>query len=85
MPHEKGVALILSKEAGLCLKEREQISKRIIFDRLKSKCQNAKIIQVYAPTNDAQEEINEKFYHQLQITYGQEEGERPDHVHWESS
>ena len=49
-PHEKGVALILSKEVGKSLKEWEPISKRIIFARFKSKCQNTTIIQVYAPT-----------------------------------
>ena len=46
------MALILSNEAGKSLKEWEPISERIIFARFESKCQNATIIQVYAPTND---------------------------------
>ena len=68
-PHEKGVALILSKEAGKSLKEWEPISERIIFARFESKCQNTTIIQVYAPTNEAEEEEKEDFYHQLQSAY----------------
>ena len=68
-PHEKGVALILSKEAGKSLKEWEPISERIIFARFESKCQNTTIIQVYAPTNDAEEGVKEDFYHQLQSAY----------------
>ena len=68
-PHEKGVALILSKEAGKSLKEWEPISERIIFARFESKCQNTTIIQVYAPTNDAEEGVKEDFYQQLQSAY----------------
>ena len=68
-PHKKGVALILSKEAGKSLKECEPISERIIFARFESKCQNTTIIQVYAPTNDAEEGVKGDFYHQLQSAY----------------
>ena len=68
-PHEKGVVLILSKEAGKSLKEWEPISERIIFARFESKCQNTTIIQVYAPTNDAEEGGKEDFYQQLQSAY----------------
>ena len=68
-PHEKGVALILSKEAAKSLKEWEPISERIIFARFESKCQNTTIIQVYAPTNDAEEGVKEDFNHQLQSAY----------------
>ena len=50
-PHEKGVELILSKEAEKSLKEWEPISERIISARFESKRQNTTIIQVYAPTN----------------------------------
>ena len=34
-----------------------------------SKCQSTTIIQVYAPTNDAEEGVKENFYHQLQSAY----------------
>ena len=67
-PHEKSVALILSKEAK-SLKEWEPISERIIFARFESKCRNTTIIQVYSPTNDAEEGVKEDFYHQLQSAY----------------
>ena len=68
-PHENGVALILTKEAGKSLKEWQPISERIIFARFESKCQNTTIIQVYAPTNNAEEEEKEDFYNQLQSAY----------------
>ena len=68
-PHEKVVPLILLKEAGKSLKECNPISERIIFARFESKCQNTTIIQVCAPTNEAEEEEKEDFYHQLQSAY----------------
>ena len=67
-PHERGVAMILSKEAVKSLKEWEPISERIITARFESKCQATRVIQVYAPTNDAEENEKEDFYHQLQTT-----------------
>ena len=67
-PHERGVAMILSKEAVKNLKEWEPISERIITARFESKCQATRVIQVYAPTNDAEEDEKEDFYHQLQTT-----------------
>ena len=55
--------LILSEETGKNLKEWEPISERIIIARFESKCQNTTITQVYAPTNDAEEEEKEDFFH----------------------
>ena len=43
-PHEKGVALILSKEAKKSLKEWKPIPERIVTARFDSKCQNTTII-----------------------------------------
>ena len=63
------MALILSKEPGKSMKEWELISEQIISARFESKCQNTTIIQVYATTNEAEEEENEDFYHQLQSPY----------------
>ena len=51
------------------MKEWQLISERIIFAWFESKCQNTTIIQVYAPTNDAEEEEKEDFYQQLQSSY----------------
>lgn len=62
-PQEKGIALILSKAAGKSLKKWEPISEWIIYARFESKCQSTVIIQVYAPTNEAEEEVKEDFYY----------------------
>ena len=59
--HKKGVALILSKEAGKSLKEWEPISERVISASFESKWQNTTILQAYAPMNDAEEEKKEDF------------------------
>ena len=67
-PQEKGVALILSKEAGKSLKECEPISEQIIFAKFQSECQKTTIFQVYAPMNNAQEGVKEDFYQQFQCT-----------------
>ena len=66
-PHERGVAMILSKEAVKSLKEWEPVSERISTARFESNCQATRVIQVYAPTKDAADE-KEDFYHQLQTT-----------------
>ena len=46
--------------------EWEPVSERIMWVRLKAKCKNITIIQCYAPTNDAEEDVKECFYEQLQ-------------------
>jgi hypothetical protein len=49
-PHEKGVALMLSKQAVKSLVEWEPVSERIIRARFEAKFQKSTIIQTYAPT-----------------------------------
>lgn len=56
--------MVLSKEVRNRLTEWEPMSARF-----ESKCQNTIIIQVYAPTNEAEEEVKEDFYHQLQTAF----------------
>ena len=56
------------------MKEWEPISERIISARFESKCQNTIIIQVYAPTNEAEKEVKEEFYHQLQTAFNKRKG-----------
>ena len=43
------------------------MSERIFSARFK--CQNTTIIQVYATTNEAEEEVKEDYYHQLHTAF----------------
>ena len=58
---------MLSKEAKSSLMEWEPTSERIMWVRLKAKCQNFTIMKCYAPT-DADEEEKDNFYEKLQHT-----------------
>ncbi|XP_052080696.1 craniofacial development protein 2-like [Mytilus californianus] len=64
--HSKGVAVMLSNTSKKSLMEWEPVSERMMWVRLKAKCQNITIIQCYAPTNDAEEDVKECFNEQLQ-------------------
>ena len=64
--HTHGVGLLLSKDAAKSLIEWEPFSERIITARFTSKGRNITIIHCYAPTNSAEFEEKETFYHHLQ-------------------
>ena len=64
--HSSGVTIIMTKEAAKTLEEWTPISERIIKARFWSRHIKTTLIQVYAPTNDADEETKDSFYEQLQ-------------------
>ena len=72
--HERGVGLILSKDATQNLLEWEPVSERIIRARFNSRWQQVTVIQCYAPTNEASEETKDNFYEELQAVLEQVPG-----------
>ena len=52
----RGVAIILDKYHGKCLRSHNAISDRIVAIKLNTKPVPLNIIQVYAPTSDCEEE-----------------------------
>lgn len=70
--HRKnGVAIILRKNITRSVMAYYPVNDRIISIRIKSHPVNLTIIQVYAPTTDAEEETIEEFYDVLQQTIDQ--------------
>ena len=60
--HQSGVALALDKESEKCLECWAPISDRIISAHVYSRYIKTSIIQVYAPTNEAEVEAKDDFY-----------------------
>ena len=65
--HHHGVAFMISKEAEKTLLEWKPINDRIVYDRCFSRYVTLSVIQVYAPTNEANKEDKDNFYDQLQL------------------
>ena len=63
-----GVGILLDKEMAKSIIGYNPVNDRILTLRIKAKPYNATIIQIYAPTSDAEEEEIIKFYDILQDT-----------------
>ncbi|XP_017334791.3 craniofacial development protein 2-like [Ictalurus punctatus] len=66
--HVHGVGMVLSKTAAQALVGWKPISDRILTARFQSRHAKITVIQVYAPTNEADDEEKDTFYDQLQDT-----------------
>ena len=64
--HTSGVALIISRSTEKTLIEWEPVSDRIIRARFHSKYCKLTILQCYAPTKEAEDEVKDDWYEQLQ-------------------
>ena len=64
--HEEGVGLLLSQEVRKSLLEWKPLGSRLLKARFYSKYTNLTVIVCYAPTEEADEEMKNSFYEQLQ-------------------
>ena len=64
--HTEGVAFMMSKLAATALIEWVPVLPRIITARFNSKGRKVTLINCYAPTNNATDELKQKFYDSLQ-------------------
>ena len=65
-PHTEGVGFMLTPQAAKSLIGWNPVSSRIITARFHTKIGKATLIQCYAPTNEADDEVKTDFYERLQ-------------------
>ena len=63
--HERGVGVMLSEEAARSFKGFWAVSDRVILVKLSGSPMDINVIQVYAPTSDADEESIDEFYENI--------------------
>jgi len=73
--HERGVGIILTTEMARAVMTWEPVNDRIITIRLQTKYMKVTLIQVYAPTNAADDKEKDEFYEALQAIMD----ETPEH------
>ena len=64
--HREGVGILMSKSAASALMDWTPISERIIQARYYSHHIKLTIVHIYAPTEDAEEQVKDEFYTRLQ-------------------
>ena len=64
--HERGVGVMLSEEAARSIKGYWAVTDRVILVKLSGYPMDINIIQVYAPTTEADEESIEEFYEDIE-------------------
>ena len=64
--HRGGVAIIVTRKVEKTLLEWKPINDRLLKARFNSKFAKLTVIACYAPTEDAEEEIKDEFYDQLE-------------------
>ena len=64
--HRQGVGILMSKKASRALTDWTPVSERIIQARYHSQHIKLTVVHVYAPTEDAEEQVKNKFYMRLQ-------------------
>ena len=64
--HRGGVAIIVTRKVEKTLLEWKPINDRLLKARFNSKFAKLTVIAWYAPTEDAEEEIKDEFYDQLE-------------------
>ena len=64
--HSEGVALLLNRKTEKALLEWKRFGSRLLKARFHSKCTKLSVLVCYAPTEDANAEVKDAFYDQLQ-------------------